>query len=229
MNRDSSPAPAVDDRWAASLRGFGPVGLLAMLVILSGNLIQAPLSALLVLAWCHRSRTPWRDIGYFQPGHWWRDALLGIAGGLALRLLMQVIVMPLMGHHPINQQFNYMVGNTAALPGVVLLLLVISGFGEETLFRGYLFERLKKLFGDSRLTMVLIVLFTSALFGIAHYPEQGWVGVKQSVVTGLTFGTAFAITGRIWPIMWAHAAFNLMAITIIYLDLESEVSHLLFK
>ena len=133
-----------DDHFAASLRGFGPVGLLAMLVILSGNLLQAPLSALLVLAWAYRSRTPWREIGYVQPGHWWRDALLGIAGGLALRLLMQVIVMPLLGHHPINQQFHFLVGNTAALPGVVLFLLVVSGFGEETLFRGYLFERLRK-------------------------------------------------------------------------------------
>ena len=220
---------AADDRFAASLRGFGPVGLLAMLVIFSGNLLQAPLSALLVLAWAYLSRTPWREIGYEQPGHWWRDALLGIAGGLALRLTMQVIVMPLFGHHPINQQFHYLVGNTAALPGVVLFLLVVSGFGEETLFRGYLFERLRKLFGNTRVAMTAIVLLTSAFFGLAHYPEQGWVGVKQSTVTGLVLGTTFAITGRVWAIMWAHAAFNLLAVTIIYLDLESEMSHLVFK
>jgi uncharacterized protein len=220
---------ATDDDFAASLRGFGVVGLAAILVILSGNLIQAPLSAFLVIAWAYRSATPWRDIGYVQPGHWWRDALLGIAGGLALRLLMQAIVMPLLGHHPINQQFHYMVGNTAALPAVILFLLVVSGFGEETLFRGYLFERLRKLFGNSRSAIIAIVLLTSAFFGIAHYPEQGWVGVKQSTLTGLAFGTAFAITGRIWPIMWAHAAFNVLALTIIYLDLESEVSHLIFE
>lgn len=221
--------PAADDSFAASLRGFGPIGLLAVLIILSGNLLQAPLSAFLVLAWAYRSRTPWREIGYVQPGHWLRDALLGIAGGLALRLLVQVIVMPLLGHHPINQQFHFLVGNTAALPWVALFLLVVSGFGEETLFRGYLFERLKKLFGDSRGALIAIVVFTSAFFAIAHYPEQGWVGVKQATVTGLVFGTVFAITGRIWAIMWAHAAFNLLAMTIIYLDLESKVSHLVFK
>lgn len=218
-----------DDDFAANLRGFGPVGLLAILVILSGNLVHAPLSAMLVLAWAYRSRTPWREIGYVQPGHWVRDALWGIAGGLALRLLLQVIVMPLLGHHSINQQFHYMVGNTAALPGVILMLLVISGFGEETLFRGYLFERLRKLLGNSRTALIAIVLLTSVLFGMAHYPEQGWVGVKQSTMTGLAFGTAFAITGRIWAIMWAHAAFNVLALTIIYLDLESEVSHLIFR
>ena len=224
-----TPQPLADDHFAASLRGFGPVGLLAILVILSGNLLFAPLSALLVLAWAYRSRTPWREIGYVQPGHWWRDALLGIAGGLALRLLMQVIVMPLLGHHSINQPFHFLVGNTAALPGVALLLLIVSGFGEETLFRGYLFERLGKLFGNTRVAMIAIVLLTSAFFGLAHYPEQGWMGVTQSTITGLVFGTTFAITGRIWPVMWAHAAFNLLAITIIYLDLESEISHLVFR
>lgn len=220
---------AADDHFAANLRGFGLMGLVAVAVILSGNLIQAPLSAFLVLAWAYRSRTPWHEIGYVQPGHWWRDALLGIAGGLALRLLMQVIVMPLLGHHPINQQFHYLVGNTAALPWVALFLIVVSGFGEETLFRGYLFERLGKLFGNSRGALIAIVLLTSAFFGIAHYPEQGWAGVKQATVTGLVWGTTFAITGRIWALMWAHAAFNLLAMTIIYLDLESEVSHLLIK
>lgn len=225
----TTPKPLADDQFAASLRGFGPVGLLAILLILSGNLLFAPLSALLVLAWAHRSRTPWREIGYVQPGHWWRDALLGIAGGLALRLLMQVIVMPLLGRHAISQQFHFLVGNSAALPGVAMLLLINSGFGEETLFRGYLFERLGKLFGHTRGAMVAIVLLTSAFFGLAHYTEQGWMGVAQSTITGMVFGTSFAITARIWPVMWAHAAFNLMAIAIIYLNLESEIGHLVFE
>ena len=225
------PAPdsVADDHLAASLRGFGPMGLLAILVILSGNLLFVPLSALLVLGWAHVSRTPWREIGYVQPGHWWRDALLGIAGGMALRLLMQVLVMPLVGHHSTNQQFHFLVGNTAALIGVASLLLINSGFGEETLFRGFLFERLRKLLGHTRAATAAIVLLTSAFFGLAHYAEQGWIGVMQSSMTGLVFGAAFAITGRIWPIMWAHAAFNLMAIAIIYLDLESEIGHLVFE
>ena len=137
--------------------------------------------------------------------------------------------MPLLGHHSINQPFHYLVGNTAALPWVALWLIIVSGFGEETLFRGYLFERLGKLFGNSRIAMLAIVLLTSAFFGLAHYPEQGWIGVTQSTMAGLVYGTAFAITGRIWAVMWAHAAFNLLAVSIIYLDLESETSHLLIR
>jgi hypothetical protein len=42
---------STDDRFAARLRGFGPLGILAILIILGGNLVIAPLSAILVLIW----------------------------------------------------------------------------------------------------------------------------------------------------------------------------------
>jgi len=43
------------------------------------------------------------------------------------------------------------------------------------------------------------------------------------------FGGVFAVTGRIWPLVWAHAAFDVTAVAIIYWDLESRVAHLVFK
>jgi len=49
------------------------------------------------------------------------------------------------------------------------------------------------------------------------------------VITGLVFGTIFAITGRIWMLMFAHAAYDLTALALIYLNLETPVAHFLFK
>jgi len=37
------------------------------------------------------------------------------------------------------------------------------------------------------------------------------------------------VTGRIWGLMFAHAAFDLTALAIIYWDVESKVAHSLFK
>ena len=68
------------------LRGFGPLGILAILVILAGNLIVVPLSAILVLVWARRSRTPWREIGYVRPESWIRDVAVGIVFGIAFKL-----------------------------------------------------------------------------------------------------------------------------------------------
>jgi membrane protease YdiL (CAAX protease family) len=223
-----APLPA-DDPVAAALRGFGPLGLLAILVILAGNLLVAPLSAVLVLLWAQQSRTPWREIGYVRPESWIRGLIIGIAFGVAFKLVMKAIVMPLLGADPINQAYHYLVGNRAAVPGMLFAVIVGAGWGEETLFRGYLFERLGKLFGRGGAAKALIVLITAALFGMAHYPDQGLPGVQQASIVGLVFGTIFAITSRLWMLMCGHAAFDLTALAIIYWNLETDVARLIFK
>ena len=200
-----------------------------MLAILAGNLVMAPLSAVLVVAWARRSCTPWRDIGYVRPRSWIGDAVIGIVFGSALKLLMKAVVMPLLDADPINQAYHYLVGNRAALPGMVFAVTVGAGWGEETLFRGYLFERLGRLFGNGRGARVAIVLLTAAVFGLAHYFEQGLPGVQQGMIVGLVFGTIYAIIGRLWMLMWAHAAFDLTALAIIYWDLETAVARLIFS
>ena len=66
-------------------------------------------------------------------------------------------------------------------------------------------------------------------FGLAHYANQGLAGTEQATITGLVFGTIFALTGRIWMLMVAHAAFDLTALAIIYWELESRVAHIIFR
>jgi membrane protease YdiL (CAAX protease family) len=193
--------PPSGDRVAAALRGFGPVGILAMLIILlAGNHPFVPLSAILVLVWARWSRTPWREIGYGRPRSWAVSLGVGIAFGIAF-----------------------------GIPAALYTMIVGAGFGEQTVFRGYLFERLGKLFGPGRGAKASIVLLTAVLFGLAHYSRQGRAGVEQGTIVGLVFGTIFAATGRIWMLMFAHAAFDLTALAIIYWNLESEVAHVFFE
>jgi membrane protease YdiL (CAAX protease family) len=225
----ADPPSAADDPIAARLRGFGPLGILAILIILAGNFLFTPLSAILVLVWARVSRTPWREIGFVRPKSWIGSIALGIAFGAAFKLLMKAVVMPLLGAPPINEAFHYLAGNTAALPAILFTVIVGAGFGEETVFRGYAFERLGKLFGSSSWAKTLIVLLTSAWFGAIHYPAQGLAGAEQATIFGLLFGTIFAIRGRIFMLMVAHAAFDVTAVAIIYWDLESEVAHFIFK
>ena len=188
-----------------------------------------PLSAILVLVWAWRSRTPWREIGYVRPRSWTLDLAVGIGFGIVFKFLMKAMVMPLFGAEPINQAFHYLAGNRTALPGAVYRMIVGAGFGEETVFRGYLFERLGKLFGPRGRAKTLIVLLSTGWFGLAHYSLQGLAGVEQALIAGLVFGTIFAVTGRIGTLIFAHAAFDLTALAIIYWDLESVVAHLIFR
>ena len=51
----------------------------------------------------------------------------------------------------------------------------------------------------------------------------------QAVITGAVFGTIFMFTGRLFPLMVAHASFDLAALAIIYWDVEAKVAHAFFR
>ena len=216
-----------DDRFAAALRGFGPTGLVAILVIAlaPGHFVRA----LLIVLWASLSHTPWREIGFVRPRSWIATVATGIAFGVVFKLAMKAIVMPLLGADPINQTYHYLAGNAGALPGILFALTIGAGFGEETVFRGYLFERLGKLLGSGVGATITIVLLTTALFAGLHYPDQGLPGMEQAILTGLAFGTIYAVSGRLFMLMVAHAAFDLMALALIYWNLETSVAHWIFK
>jgi len=217
------------EKISSALRGFGPAGLLALAVILAASAYATILGAVLVLAWVSWSRTPWRDLGFAPPASWIRTLAAGVVFGAAFKLLMKALVMPLFGAPAINPAYHYLAGNTAALPGILAAVIIGAGFAEETVYRGYSFERLGKLLGRGAAAKAAMVLLTSALFAAAHYPDQGLAGAEQAAITGLTFGGIFAASGRIWLPMVAHAAFDVTAVAIIYWDIESAVAHLVFR
>jgi membrane protease YdiL (CAAX protease family) len=218
---------------AAALRGFGPLGILAILIILfTGNIflgdVVVPVGAALVLVWAWWSRTPWRDIGYVRPRSWIAAVAGGAAFGVAFKFAMKAVVMPLLGADPVNQAYHYLAGNRAMLPAAVWAMFA-AGFGEETVFRGWLFERFGKIFGSGVAAKVAVVLITSAWFGVSHYAVQGLAGSEQAAIVGLVFGTIFAFAGQLFMLMCAHTAFDLTALAMIYWNVETEVAHLVFK
>jgi uncharacterized protein len=232
-NPSPKPAPVADDRLAAELRRFGPLGIFAILLILfTGNIfvgqVIVPVGAILVLGWVRLSRTPWHEIGYVRPRNWIVTVAVGLVLGIALKFLLKAIVMPLLGADPINWAYHSWAGNRALLPAGIWACLV-AGWGEETIFRGYAFERLGKLFPPGARAKIAVVLITSVWFGLVHYSSQGLTGVEQATITGLVFGSMFAFSGRIFMPMCIHAAYDLTALAMIYLGLETRVAHLIFK
>jgi membrane protease YdiL (CAAX protease family) len=226
---EATPAVQANDGFPSRLRGFGPLGILAIIIILGGNFVFAPLSAILALIWAKISNTPWREIGFVRPWSWAKTIAVGIVLGVALKFIMKALVMPLFGAPPINWAYHFVTGNSAVIPLMLYTMIVTAGFGEETFYRGWMFERFGKLFGRSAAAKVAIVLITSALFASVHYPEQGIPGVEQAFITGLIFGSIFAVTGQIFLLMICHAAFDLTALWMIYYDLETRIAHLIFK
>jgi len=225
---DALPRPR-DDAFAAKLRGFGPIGIASLVVITLLGPVMEPLGGLLALLWAYRSRTPWSELGFAKPRSWALTILLGLVLGFALKLLMKSVVLTLLGAPVINPTYHYLAGNTAAIPSMIFDIIVGAGFAEETVFRGFLFERLGKLLGQRPWAKATILLITSILFGLVHYPGQGLYGALQALFVGLFLGALYLATKRLWLSMVTHIAFDLTALYIIYRGLEPRVAHLIFK
>jgi membrane protease YdiL (CAAX protease family) len=97
------------------------------------------------------------------------------------------------------------------------------------MFSRYFFERLTKILGSGALAKTGMVLFSTLVFASLHYPDQHLAGAEQAVFTGLAFGTIYAITGGIWVVMIAHAAFDVAALVMIYGNFETSVAHRFFR
>ena len=223
----SSTSPS--DARADALRGFGPIGLLAIVVVLSGTLVSPVAAALLALGWARLSRTPLAELGFVRPKSWAFDVVVGTLLGAGLKLMMKAVVMPLLGAPQNNPRYAFLAGDPVAVAWMVVVIFVVAGFGEETLNRGYLFERLRRLLGDGVAARVLIVTATTLLFGISHYADQGMPGVQQATIVGAVYGALYAITRRIGLVMIVHVVFDLVAVWIIYARLETTVARWVFR
>ena len=223
------------DQLARQLRGFGPIGILALVIIYAGSMINfrtaylPPLTAILILIWAWVSYTPWREIGFKRPASWALTIIAGLLLGCGLKLLMKIVVMPLLGAPPRNAAFQFLVGNSAVLPEVLYLVLVGAAFGEEVLFRGFAFERLGKLLGPTTSAKTIIVVLTAIWFGLEHWGFQGLPGVQQALIVGLIYGAIYARTEQLWLLIISHAAFDLTAVAMIYWDREEQFARLLFS
>lgn len=217
------------DESGASLRGFGPAGVLAVLVVFTAALGGPIVASIAVLVWAWWSHTPMRALGFRAPRRRVLTLIGGVAFGVLFKLVLKIVVMPLLGAPPINVPYQYLVGNTAALPEMIATILIGAAIGEEIFFRGYLFERLGTLLGRSPAALAVTVVFSAALFGAAHYGGQGVPGVEQAAIGGLVMGAIFAWRQQIWFLMVAHAAFDFTALAIIYWGWERTLAHLLFR
>lgn len=221
--------PPPDDPLAEQLRGNGPVAWLAALLVLAASAVLGPFKGVPVLLWAWWSRTPWRELGFVRPASWVRTVAVSAVLGVAFKLAMKSVVMPMLGADPINRNYQFLAHNPAALPTMLFHIFVGAALGEEVVFRGFYFERWRRLFGNGWPARVAIVILSSVVFGWGHHAGQGVAGVEQALIVGLVFGALFARTGRLVGLMIAHAAFDLAAVALIYWGLETRVAHWFFR
>ena len=89
---------------------------------------------------------------------------------------------------------------------VLLLVAFANGWAEEVIVVGFLLTRLRQL----RFSPVAAVIVTSVLRGLYHL-YQGFGAGLGNLAMGLVFGYVYVRTGRLWPLIVAHALIDAVA------------------
>lgn len=101
--------------------------------------------------------------------------------------------------------YNYIQGNLPMLIGALISVFIVSSFGEEVIYRGFLITRIAEMGTGSRNWIRGAVLISSIIFGLVHF-EWGLMGIVQTGFMGLALGISFIVLKRnLWILVFAHA------------------------
>tara|TARA_R110002020_G_scaffold346625_3_gene560475 strand:+ start:475 stop:1128 length:654 start_codon:yes stop_codon:yes gene_type:complete len=115
--------------------------------------------------------------------------------------------------------FDQLKGNLPASLIALLLVWATAGFGEEIIFRGYFMRQFVKLFGESKVSIVLNIVLLACFFGFMH----SYQGITGQIVAG-TVGAILALIFYLrkydlWFVVTVHGFFDTIALICIYIGL----------
>lgn len=155
-----------------------------------------------------------RDIGWTKPASNLRgiglEVMIGVAAGIVFYILHQYVwqsfVTWLAGGAPTFR----MAANSAPLGENVLISvsagIVLGGFVEEQLYRGYVLSRFTE-----RMSLPVAIVPMLFFFMLLHF-GLGWTGMLVAGLTGLMLTLLFIWRRSIYAVVIAHALINTMVL-----------------
>jgi membrane protease YdiL (CAAX protease family) len=112
--------------------------------------------------------------------------------------------------------YDYLRGNLPRLLMALAAVYVVSSFGEEVLYRGFLINRMEAVIGKGRVATGAAITASAVIFGLAHF-NWGVVGIVQTFFMGLVLALAYVITSRnLWALVLAHALMDTLLLVQVY-------------
>ncbi|MEY2454695.1 MAG: protease family protein [Acidimicrobiaceae bacterium] len=141
----------------------------------------------------------------------WTDAPLGVVVGIVTQYASLLLYLPVLWWTSVNSDDISKpardLADKAHGAGVVLLIVVVAiaaPIVEEIFFRGLVLRSLER-----RMSRGWAIVVSSAVFGAAHFEPLQFPAL---FVFGLVAAVLATRTGRLGPGIWAHLAFNGVAV-----------------
>ena len=202
-------------------RAVGPDPLARQAVVWAANVLMLVTSwtGLRVRGqgWAHLGLRPWSGDGRAVLRALARSILVFLAAAAAF-VLGSVVAAPLAGPGGADMGgYSYLQGNLPMLLAALAAVYLVSSFGEEVIYRGFLITRLEELGGGGRGARVAAVAGSAVVFGLIHF-DWGLVGIVQTTLMGLVLALAYLAVGRnLWVLVLAHAYLDTLLLVRLYL------------
>lgn len=115
--------------------------------------------------------------------------------------------------------YNYLQGNLPMLLLALAGVYVVSSFGEEVIYRGFLINRIAEICGSGKAAWRIAVVISAVVFGLVHF-SWGLFGVVQTMFMGLALAIAYLVVDRkLWVLILAHAYMDTVLLVQVYLGM----------
>jgi hypothetical protein len=113
--------------------------------------------------------------------------------------------------------YGYLQGNLPMLLLALAAVYVVSSFGEEVIYRGFLVNRVAELGTGGKAAWGVAVVISAVVFGLAHF-SWGVMGIVQTTFMGLALAIAYLVVKRnLWVLVLAHVYIDTVLLVQLYL------------
>jgi membrane protease YdiL (CAAX protease family) len=138
----------------------------------------------LVTLVCRLKKRPVASSLGFEKSHITKQSFIAL---IIFAITISFIIIPLLCGADKSDVLGFKARSLAILIYYIVKNMVFVGMGEELVWRGYFYVRLKEITGSGAWTVVI----SSILFGLWHYPVgQNILQVLMVTVLGLIYGLA---------------------------------------
>lgn len=135
-----------------------------------------------------------------------------------LDFIIQPLVNKLTGEVPDYTAFDLVKNDFPKFIKYLLFIWISAAFGEELLFRGFMFKQFNTILPEFRLKTITIILISSFLFATPHL-YLGISGVILTFIFGLLFSFVYVkYDYNLWIAILLHGLVDSLFITLSYFD-----------
>ena len=169
------------------------------------------------------TRSPLADLGIRWPERPLRLLFLAVALGVGVNAFGRTFVWPTLYRIFGPRDLRYLgaiEGNFDVVLALLPLIWLSAAICEEIVYRGFIQQRLERIFGGSAAGNVAAVVITSAVFA-ANHAVQGTSGVIQTFIVSCVLGAIFIRSRHnLLLLILIHGVWDTFSVTVTYLGLK---------